>query len=422
MIGFHSKDGILYADKKPVSEIVQSFPTPFYLYSASKITERYQALDNALQSTWTGTKKPLIAFACKANSNLAVMNLLGSLGAGMDVVSGGELQRALKAGVPAGRIVFSGVGKTDAELELALNQNIHQINVESGPELKALQAVAVKLNKKVAIALRFTPDVDSKAHAKTSTGEKDHKFGLLREEILDLADSIKGDKHITLKAVSMHIGSGVPELDPFKDAFVRTRDLIQELQAKGHPVDTADLGGGIWIPYRDEPQADLRLYGQIINEIFASMDLQIMLEPGRIMVAEAGALISSVIFIKDRPSKKFAIIDAAMNDLIRPTLYDAHHPIQALTPRKGAAVVYDVVGPVCETGDYLALDRSLTPLERGDKIAVLCAGAYGSVMSSPYNTRPFIAEIMVNGDQVAVVRAEQTLEDQWKDEKLPSWK
>lgn len=426
MTGFKEHNGNLYIDDVAISDIAKEIPTPFYLYSASKITERYTALKAALDAAWSGAKKPMIAFACKANSNIAVINLLASLGAGADVVSGGELQRALAAGVPANRIVFSGVGKTDAELTLAINNHIHQINVESAPELNALEKIAQHLNKKVSIALRFTPDVDCQAHAKTSTGEDDHKFGLVESEILALADRFKNHPYIHLRAISMHIGSGVPSLDPFQDAFHKTANLVKTLRAYGLAIDTVDLGGGIWIPYRNEPQADLNAYATMISSIFEPLDVQIMLEPGRILVAESGALISKVIYIKNRPetsgSKTFAIVDAAMNDLIRPTLYEAHHPIVPISNTSDKTeTTYDIVGPVCETGDYLALDRTLPTLKSGDHIAILCAGAYGSAMSSTYNSRPLITEIMVKGSAYKIIRAQQNIQDIWKDEKIPNW-
>lgn len=417
--GFTQKNGMLHADGLSVADIANGIETPFYLYSGDKIRERYTALSTAVTSAWKGTNKPWIAFACKSNSNLAIMHLLGTLGAGMDVVSGGELTRALTAKIPAHKIVFSGVGKTDQELALAVTEEIHQINIESIAELDVLEQICENLGKGVSIALRFTPEVDSKAHEKTSTGEEDQKFGLMRDEITEIAKRLKGHKHITLKGVSMHIGSGVPSLDPFREAFERTAELVTELRNQhGATITHVDLGGGLWIPYRNEPQADLNAYGKMIADIFEPLDVQVVLEPGRILVAESGAVISRVIFIKKRPSKTFAIIDAAMNDLIRPTLYDAHHQIVAVEEKGAAKTVYDIVGPVCETGDYLALDRDMPELKRGDAIAILCAGAYGTAMGSNYNTRPLIPEVMVDQGRVRIIRTRQHLADLWKDEIL----
>ena len=419
-MSYYYKDGALHVEKLRLSDITRDVSTPCYIYSAGLIRDRATSLRDAVQSPWPENKKPFIAFACKANSNIAILRLMRNLGIGMDIVSGGELSRCLAAGVEAKNIIFSGVGKTDDELTFAIEKNIHQINVESEAELLRLNEISLRLAKPVRIALRFTPDVDSEAHEKTSTGEEENKFGLMREEVFRLFRDFRDHEFLQLNGLSMHIGSGVPRLDPFREAFEIMAQLVRDLREDGATLTQVDLGGGLWIPYQDEPFPNVAEYGQMIYDIFAPLDLQIALEPGRIMVAESGALVTSVIFNKQRTDKRFVIVDAAMNDLIRPTLYDAYHKILPLTEISETASLCDVVGPVCETGDYLALDREMAELERGDLIAVMNAGAYGSVMSSTYNSRPLIPEILVDGDRYDVIRERQKLEDVWANEKIPA--
>lgn len=420
-MNYHYQDGALHVEKLRLSDIAHDVSTPCYIYSAGLIRDRATKLRDAVQAPWPENKKPFIAFACKANSNIAILRLMKTLGIGMDIVSGGELSRCLAAGVDARNIIFSGVGKTDGELAFAINSGIHQINVESEAELLRLDEISKKLAKRVRIALRFTPDVDSEAHEKTSTGEEENKFGLMREEVFRLFREFRNHEFLQLNGLSMHIGSGVPRLDPFREAFDIMAKLVRDLRDDGATVTQIDLGGGLWIPYLDEPFPNLADYGRMIYDIFAPLDLQIALEPGRIMVAESGALVTSVIFNKQRTDKRFVIVDAAMNDLIRPTLYDAYHKILPLVQTNAAPSLCDVVGPVCETGDYLALDREMADLENGDMVAVMNAGAYGSVMSSTYNSRPLIPEVLVDGDKYYVIRERQKLEDVWANEKIPEY-
>lgn len=403
-----------------LAQLATKIPTPCYIYSAGLIRERFLGLADAVREYWPEDKKPFIAFAVKSNSNLAVLKLLDTLGAGMDIVSGGELLRCLAANIPSDKIIFSGVGKTDDELRLALERGIHQINVESEAELSRLDEISRDVKRTVQIALRYTPDVASGAHEKTSTGEEENKFGLMEDEISRLFIEYKEHPYLRLNSISMHIGSGVPSLAPFREAFLKMSDLVQKLRYHGATITQVDLGGGLWIPYQDEPLPDMREYGRMIAEIFLPLDVKIALEPGRLMVAEAGTLLTSVIFTKPRTSKKFVIVDAAMNDLIRPTLYDAFHKILPVQENKGDTSLCDVVGPVCETGDYLALDRELPELNRGDLVAILNAGAYGSVMSSTYNSRPLIAEILVDGNDFDIVREAAKVETCWANEKIPA--
>lgn len=423
MTGFAFKDGTLFVDDVPCEKIAAAVGTPCYVYSASKISEQYHLLADALKRNWQGKGVPLIAYACKANSNLAVMRLLGKLGAGADVVSIGEVRRAIAAGINPEKIVFSGVGKTRDELKEALDVSVHQINVETAGEIDVLIELAQGSGKKAPVAFRYTPNVEANTHAKTATGDEDKKFGLLEEELVELYARAATSGVIDTRGISVHIGSGASpaDIEPFREAFHKVAALIKRLRAAGQTVVVADLGGGIGVPYKGEPACDVDAYAAMINEIFSSLDVAIAFEPGRFLVAEGGALLTRVTYIKDRPARRFVIIDAGMNDLIRPTLYEAYHPIVPTKETPGEDVVSDIVGPVCETGDYFALERSLPPVRPGDLLAVQVAGAYGSVMSSHYNARPFVSEIMVNGSTWDIVRARQKTEDIWKNEAIPDW-
>jgi diaminopimelate decarboxylase len=419
MSAYQYRNNVLFVESIPLTKIADEFSTPCFVYSETKIREQVAALQTALHSRWTGKRKIFLAYAMKANSNKSILQLMHSLGCGMDIVSGGELLRARAAGIPADHIIFSGVGKTDDELRLALNENIHQINVESSAELARLDEITNDTKQTIKIALRYTPDVVSGAHAKTSTGEEENKFGLTEDEITDLFVKYQNHPYLKLRTLSMHIGSGVPTLTPFEEAFNHLASMIKDLRSRGCTVSDVDLGGGLWVPYEDGvPHAPLDDYAELITRIFASLDINISLEPGRLLIAESCALLTRVIYTKERENKKFVIVDAGMNDLIRPTLYEAHHPILPVHHEPNAPTApCDVVGPVCETGDFFALDRILpTSLDRGDVIAIMVSGAYGTVMSSLYNTRPFAAEVMVKSDNARLIRKRQNLEDIWKDE------
>ena len=416
---FQYKNGILSAEDVPLTEIAEVVGTPFYCYSTATLTRHYNVFAAALP------KDSLIAFSVKANGNLAVLKTLGRLGSGADVVSGGELQKALAAGIPANRIVFSGVGKTRDEMRLALEAGIYQFNVEGEPELEALSQVAVSMGAIAPITIRVNPDVDAKTHAKITTGTYETKFGVPWPRARDTYARAAKLPGISVVGVDVHIGSQITELDPFRDAFARVADLIAQLRTDGHRILRADLGGGLGVPYRldNAPPPDPDAYGAVIAEATRGLDVQVILEPGRLIAANAGILVSRVIYAKPGESKTFLVLDAGMNDLIRPALYDAHHdilPIVSPDP-KTPTRRYDVVGPVCETADTFARDRDLPETRGNDLMSIMTAGAYGAVMASAYNARPPAAEVLVNGRQWCVVRPRMTLEALIALERVPGW-
>jgi diaminopimelate decarboxylase len=415
---FARRDGTLHAEAVPIPRIAAAIGTPFYVYSTGAFTAGYRSFAEAFAA-----EKPLICYAVKANSNLAVLRLFAALGAGADVVSEGELRRALAAGVPPERIVFSGVGKTAEEMAAALAAGIHQINVESLPELHLLSAVATELGRTASVALRVNPDVDALTHAKIATGKKENKFGIDLGEAAAayrLAGSLPG---IAPVGLAVHIGSQLTHLDPYRIAFGRLARLVRELRTGGLGVFGVDLGGGIGIRYRDERPPAPADYAQVVHEVFGPLDLALAFEPGRALAAEAGLLVARVLYVKEGATKRFVIIDAAMNDLIRPALYDAWHDIVPVHLPEPAAppAPADVVGPVCETGDTFAVDRDLPPLNAGDLVAFTAAGAYGAVMSSTYNSRLLVPEVMVTGDRFAVVRARPSYDALLSLDTIPDW-
>lgn len=418
---FHYRNGELFVEDVALSSIAEQVGTPFYCYSTATLTRHYTVLREALRGL-----DVLICFAVKANSNIALIRTLGLLGAGADVVSEGELRRALAAGIPPERIVFSGVGKTRAELGMALDVGILQINVESEPELLLLNEMAVARGTKATIGLRVNPDVDAQTHAKITTGRKENKFGIewtRAPEVLRLAHSLPG---IRLSSVAIHIGSQLTELAPFRDAFLKLKELVEELKKDGIALPRLDLGGGLGVPYQHASNEMPPLpadYGALVKEVFGGMGCSLMLEPGRLLVGNAGTLVSQVLFVKQGSSRNFVICDAAMNDLLRPAMYDAHHDIRLVKEpaADSGQAPFDVVGPVCETGDTFARQRLLPPLKEGDLIAFATAGAYGATMSSTYNSRPLVPEVLVKGDQFAVVRARPTYEQMFALESVPEW-
>jgi diaminopimelate decarboxylase len=403
---FAYRDGELHAEAVPVARVAEAVGTPFYLYSAASLSARYRAFAEAFAPA-----SPLICYAVKANSNLAVLRLFARLGAGADVVSEGELRRALAAGFPPQRIIFSGVGKTRAELDAALAAGIHQINVESIPELHRLSELAVARGATARIAIRVNPDVDALTHAKIATGKKENKFGIDIEdagEAYALAGELPGIEAVGL---TVHIGSQTGGgLGPFREAFERLAELVIELRQIGLTVRRVDLGGGLGIRYRNETPPEMAVYAALVRDVFGALDLDIACEPGRVLVGPAGLLIARVIYVKDGASKRFVIVDAAMNDLIRPALYDAWHDIVPVRLPAPDAVLSpaDVVGPVCETGDSFASGRDLPPLAEDDLVALTGAGAYGAVMSSTYNSRLLVPEVLASGGRFAVIRARQS--------------
>ncbi len=417
---FVYRDGQLHAEDVPLAEIARAVGTPFYCYSDATLTRHFGLFGQALAGL-----DHLICYAVKANSNLAVLRRLGDLGAGMDVVSGGEYRRARAAGVPGERIVFSGVGKTREEMRLALEGGIRQFNVESDPELEALSEVAASMGATAPIALRLNPDVDAGTHDKIATGRREDKFGVpiaRAREIYARAAALPG---IAVVGADMHIGSQLTDLAPFEAAYTKLADLTRALRADGHAITRLDLGGGLGIPYsRSNEVPPLPLdYGALVKRIFAGMDVEIEIEPGRLIVGNAGVLVSQVIYDKPGEGRRFLILDAAMNDLIRPAMYGAYHDIVPLTEPDPAIApeVFDIVGPVCESGDTFARGRPLPPLVAGDLVAFRSAGAYGAVMASEYNTRPLIPEVMVRGDQFAVIRARPTFDEMLARDTIPEW-
>ncbi len=417
---FHYKNGILHAEDVSIERLAAEVGTPFYCYATATLERHYTVLADAFAG-----QNALICYAVKANSNQAVLATMARLGAGMDVVSEGELRRARAAGVPANRIIFAGVGKTRQEMAHALAEGILGFNVESEPELDALSEVAASLGRTASIAIRVNPDVDARTHAKISTGKSENKFGIPFLDAPRLYAKAARLPGIWISGIHMHIGSQITDLAPFRGAFQLMRELVIDLSAKGINLHHLDLGGGLGVPYRtDQPEPPLpSAYAALVKQTLGDLGLKIVLEPGRMIVGNAGILVARVIYSKAGADRTFTIVDGAMNDLIRPTLYEAHHEIWpvAEAKRRLTPVMQDVVGPVCETGDYLALGRSLPPLGTGDLIAVMTAGAYGAVMASTYNTRPLIPEILVNGGRHAVVRSRPSLDELIALDRLPDW-
>lgn len=417
---FLYRNGVLHAEDVPVPEIAASVGTPVYIYSTATLTRHYRVFDEALAGM-----AHLICYAVKANSNIAVLKTLGALGAGMDVVSGGEYLRAKAAGVPGARIVFSGVGKTRDEMRLALEGGVRQFNVESEPELLALSAVATELGVVAPVTVRVNPDVDAKTHAKIATGKSENKFGIPIARARAVYAEAAALPGIEVVGIDVHIGSQLTDLEPFRQAYQKVAELTRTLRADGHDIRRLDLGGGLGIPYeRSNLAPPLPLeYGQVIRETVGDLGCEIEIEPGRLVAGNAGLLVTSVIYNKQGEGRDFLIVDAAMNDLIRPAMYDAHHDIiPVIEPEAGAdRHPVDIVGPVCETGDTFARQREMTALGEGDLVAFRSAGAYGAVMASEYNTRPLIPEVLVHGDQFAVIRERPSFDEIINRDKIPEW-
>lgn len=417
---FQYKSGLLHAEDVSLARIADEVGTPFYCYSTATLVRHYEVLSKAFKG-----QNALICFAVKANSNQAVLKTMARLGAGMDVVSEGELRRARAAGVPASKIIFAGVGKTRGEMAYALDEGILGFNVESEPELLALSEVATAIGRTASIAIRVNPDVDAKTHAKISTGKAENKFGVPYADARRLYAEAAKLPGIKISGIHMHIGSQITDLAPFRDAFRLMADLARDLKADGLALEHLDIGGGLGVPYRganDIPPTPDE-YAAVVKETLGALGLKIVMEPGRMIVGNAGVLVTKVTYVKEGTDKTFTIVDGAMNDLIRPTLYEAYHDIWPVAEARSelAPIQQDIVGPVCETGDYLAEDRALPPFETGDLISVMTAGAYGAVMSSTYNSRLLIPEVLVDGDNYAVVRPRPTYEDLIASDHLPPW-
>ncbi len=414
---FEYRDGVLHAENVRLDRIADEVGTPFYCYSTATIERHVGVFMDGLA--------PLDATVCysvKANSNLSVLKILAANGAGADVVSGGELTRALRAGMPPGKIVFSGVGKTEHEIRQAIQADILQINVESEPELKAVNRVAGELGKTARAAVRLNPDIDAGSHDKISTGRREDKFGVEWTRAHEVFTAGAALPHVELVGLAMHIGSQLADLQPYRDAFTRLRDVTAMLQAEGFEIRTLDLGGGLGAPYDDTPMPSPAEYGAMVREVIGDLDCRFLFEPGRVIAGNAGVLVSRVVYVKEGATRRFLILDAAMNDLIRPALYDASHTIVPITEsadeeREPA----DIVGPVCETGDTFGERIPMPGMKPGDLVAFRTAGAYGAVMASTYNSRALVPEILVSGDQFAVVRERIEVDDYLAHESIAPW-
>ncbi|MCA0929913.1 diaminopimelate decarboxylase [Ruegeria profundi] len=417
---FLYRDGALYAEDVPITEIAAAVGTPFYVYSTATLLRHFKLFDDALDGT-----DHLVCYAMKAASNQAILKTLAQAGAGMDVVSGGEYLRAKAAGVPGDKIVFSGVGKTAEEIRTALTGGIRQFNVESEPEMQVTNTVALELGVVAPITVRVNPDVDAKTHAKIATGKSENKFGIpisRASEVYAYAASLPG---LEVIGIDVHIGSQLTELEPFELAYTKVAELTERLRAEGHTIRRLDLGGGLGIPYtrsNEAPPLPVE-YGALIKKTLGHLGCEIEIEPGRLIAGNAGLMVSKVIYVKSGEGRDFLILDGAMNDLIRPAMYEAYHDIVAVQePAPGVEQQpYDIVGPVCETGDTFAKQRDMPPLEPGDLVAFRSAGAYGAVMASEYNTRPLIPEVLVHGDQFAVIRERPSFDEIINRDTIPEW-
>jgi len=417
---FLYRDGELFAEDIAVAEIAAAVGTPFYLYSTATLERHFKLFDEALAGV-----DHLVCYAMKAASNQAILKTLAALGAGMDVVSGGEYARAIAAGVPGERIVFSGVGKTADEIEAALVGGIRQFNVESEPEMEVLNAVALRLGVVAPITIRVNPDVDAKTHAKIATGKSENKFGIpisRAREVYAHAATLQG---LEIVGIDVHIGSQLTELEPFEMAYQKVAELTETLRGDGHTIKRLDLGGGLGIPYtrsNEAPPLPVE-YGAMIKDSLGHLGCEIEIEPGRLIAGNAGIMVSEVIYVKDGEDRQFMIVDAAMNDLIRPAMYEAHHDIiPVIEPKPGVEqTAYEIVGPICESGDTFAKSRVMPPVVAGDTIAFRSAGAYGAVMSSEYNSRPMIPEVLVKGTAFAVIRKRPSLQEMIDRDTVPEW-
>ncbi|EAS49329.1 diaminopimelate decarboxylase [Aurantimonas manganoxydans SI85-9A1] len=416
---FEIRDGVLHAEDVSVETIAHDVGTPFYCYSTATLTRHYTVFAEAFADI-----DALVCYAMKANSNQAVLKTLAALGAGADVVSGGELLRALRAGIPAEKIMFSGVGKSVPEIDLALASGIFCFNIESEPELEMIAARAVAAGRTAHVSFRINPDVDARTHAKISTGKKSDKFGIAYERAEAVYDRARSLPGIAVSGIDMHIGSQIVELEPFDQAFERLAGLVRRLRGAGHDIAHVDLGGGLGVPYSrtNTPPPAPPAYAEIVKRHVRDLDCKVVFEPGRLIAANAGILVTRVVYVKEAEGKTFVIVDAGMNDLIRPTLYDAWHDIHPVIDDPDAPrLVADVVGPVCESGDYFARARDIPAVKAGDLVYLSSAGAYGAVQSGTYNSRPLIAEVLVKGDAFHAIRPRQTIDEMIALDRLPPW-
>ena len=420
---FELKDGVLHAEGVNLETVAEQVGTPTYVYSAGTLRRHYGLLREACDAHTGALGEALIAFAVKANSNLSVLATLARLGCGADTVSEGEIRRALKAGIPAAKIIFSGVGKTDSELAFAMREGVRQINVESSTELQRLISVAASMGAKPDIAIRVNPKIGAGGHAKITTGGAGDKFGVPVEEALDLYAVASASDHVNPVGLACHIGSQITDMTPMEAAFKVLRSMTETLRSQGHTVTRLDLGGGLGVPYYGEtdtpPPSE---YIAMVARVLDGLNVEAAFEPGRLMAANAGILLSRVVHVNERTDgRRFLVLDAAMNDLMRPALYDAFHDVKPVRPVKGEGLPHDIVGPVCETGDTFARDRELAPLKAGDLVVFMSAGAYGAVMGSEYNTRPMAAEVLVDGGKWAVIKPRPTYDEIFAREPIADW-
>ena len=414
---FEYRDGALFAEDVDVTALAGKVGTPFYVYSAATLRRHVRVMREAFEGVPT-----LVAYAMKANSNQAVLKVIAGEGAGADVVSGGELERAIAAGIPASKIVFSGVGKTVKEMRRGIELGIKCFNLESEPELERLSEIAASMGKVAPVSVRINPDVNAGGHAKISTGKKENKFGIPFGRAREVYARIAELPGVEAVGIDMHIGSQITEMAPFDNAYALMAELVADLRKHGHKIHHVDVGGGLGIPYhadQDAPPLPVE-YAQIVRKHLSTLGVELVLEPGRLIVGNAGVLITTVEYVKDG-EKSFVIVDAAMNDLIRPTLYEAHHDVQPVNHSNLPPITADVVGPVCETGDYLALGRRMPGVKQGDLLAVMSAGAYGAVMASTYNSRPLVPEVLVDGDRWHVIRPRKSIDELIALDSIPDW-
>jgi diaminopimelate decarboxylase len=415
---FHYVSGELHCEEVPLSRIAREVGTPVYVYSTETLVRHFRAFDSAFQEA-----SHLVCFSVKSNSNLAILSLFGSLGCGVDIVSGGELYRALRAGIPPDRIVYSGVGKTEQEMDQALKASILMFNIESSQELEVLEHRAARAGRKAPISMRVNPDVDPQTHPYISTGLRKNKFGIQMEKALEDYSKARGMSHVEIVGVDCHIGSQITKLEPFLDALGRVGELVRRLRQEGIEVRYLDVGGGLGITYDEESPPHPSEYARGVMDLTRDLGCTLVLEPGRVLVGNAGVLLTRVLYTKQGATKKFVIVDAGMNDLARPSLYGSYHKVQPVEESSllGEEELADLVGPICESTDFLARDRRMPPFKRGDLVAVMSAGAYGFSMSSNYNSRPRAAEVLVSGGQYQVIRRRETYEDLVAPETVPQW-
>ena len=417
MQSFHYVDGRLFAEDVEIKRLSQVIGTPFYCYSSSLIESQFMAFSDSVKNI-----DAEVCYSVKANSNLAVIATLAKLGAGADVVSLGELKRALVAGIPAKKIIFSGVGKTAEELKAAVHAGIKQINVESEAELKLLSDIAILEGSVTNAAIRVNPDIDAETHEKITTGKSDNKFGIDFVHAQDLFSRMPEFPGVNIDGIAVHIGSQLTSLEPFRRSYERVVDFVRSLRSDGFNIENLDLGGGLGVRYFSESPPDMEAYIKMVEGVTTGLNCQITFEPGRVIVGDAGILVSKVIYVKQGSERVFCVVDAAMNDLIRPTLYDAYHNILMVErPQREMQLTMDVVGPICESGDYFAKGRKLPALVEGDLIAICTVGAYGAVMSSSYNSRPIVPEVMVKNNEFSIIRERVSIDELMRFEKLPSW-